>query len=747
MIADLRLAIPAAAAWVVVAVVIGMPEVAVPALVLLWAAAGLATVIALRWRALGIVALACAAAALCCTTLAIQVPARQPHGLDGAQVSVTAQATQTAYPGSRSFAATIVDIEGRTVAIPVLVFGESPENRMAIGSTLTLAGSLAATEPGDDVAFLLFPDAAPVVTAPPPWYLGWADALRVNFAAASARLPGDGGDLLAGLAIGDTSAVSDELDAAMKVTSLSHLTAVSGANCAIVIGLIMAAGAAIGMPRAARIAASTAVLVAFVTLVTPEPSVLRAALMATLVLVALWRGRPVRGVPVLALATLTLLVMDPWLARNYGFVLSVLATGGLLMLAGPLARRLERWLPRWLAVVIAVPLAAQLACQPVIILLNASLPTYGVVANLLSGPLAPVATVVGLAACVLLVLVPPLGQLLCQLAWLPSAGIAGVAQFFAALPFAQLPWVPGWWGVVALTAVSALLVLSLHRRWAVGAVVVVLVAYGGLVGGARIAVELTRPAHWQVAMCDVGQGDAAVVRSGGVIALIDTGPEPARLTACLTQLGIDRIDLLVLTHFDLDHVGGAPAVIGRVDRAFVGPSGGADNDRLVADLVAGGAQVEQVSRGPTGLLGELRWQVLWPPVRMAGIEPGNPASVTVAFEPVGECADGCLSSIFLGDLGEEVQDRLLDSGPLPRVDVVKVAHHGSSDQSEALYSRLGAVVGLIGVGADNGYGHPTDRLLDILARSGIAPLRTDQDGLILLAPGTTAGTVTVWTSR
>jgi len=469
--------------------------------------------------------------------------------------------------------------------------------------------------------------------------------------------------------------------------------------------------------------------------------------MATLVLVALWRGRPVRGVPVLALATLTLLVMDPWLARNYGFVLSVLATGGLLMLAGPLARRLERWLPRWLAVVIAVPLAAQLACQPVIILLNASLPTYGVVANLLSGPLAPVATVVGLAACVLLVLVPPLGQLLCQLAWLPSAGIAGVAQFFAALPFAQLPWVPGWWGVVALTAVSALLVLSLHRRWAVGAVVVVLVAYGGLVGGARITVELTRPAHWQVAMCDVGQGDAAVVRSGGVIALIDTGPEPARLTACLTQLGIDRIDLLVLTHFDLDHVGGAPAVIGRVDRAFVGPSGGADNDRLVADLVAGGAQVEQVSRGPTGLLGELRWQVLWPPVRMAGIEPGNPASVTVAFEPVGECADGCLSSIFLGDLGEAVQDRLLDSGPLPRVDVVKVAHHGSSDQSEALYSRLGAVVGLIGVGADNGYGHPTDRLLDILARSGIAPLRTDQDGLILLAPGTTAGTVTVWTSR
>ena len=125
----------------------------------------------------------------------------------------------------------------------------------------------------------------------------------------------------------------------------------------------------------------------------------------------------------LALATIVLLAFDPWLARSYGFVLSVLATAGLLLLAGPLARVLERWLPRWLAIVIAVPFAAQLACQPVIILLSATLPTYGVVANVLAAPAAPIATVVGLAACVLLVLIPPLGALLCQLAWLPSAWI------------------------------------------------------------------------------------------------------------------------------------------------------------------------------------------------------------------------------------------------------------------------------------------------------------------------------------
>src|SRR5690606_39249834 len=135
--------------------------------------------------------------------------------------------------------------------------------------------------------------------------------------------------------------------------------------------------------------------VGFVVLVTPEPSVQRAAVMALAVLVASGSGRPVRGIPVLCLAVLGLLVVDPWLARSFGFVLSVLATGGLLVLAGPLAAAMARWMPRWLAVVIAVPAAAQVACQPVIVLLDAALPTYGVVANILAAPAAPIATVVG----------------------------------------------------------------------------------------------------------------------------------------------------------------------------------------------------------------------------------------------------------------------------------------------------------------------------------------------------------------
>jgi competence protein ComEC len=121
--------------------------------------------------------------------------------------------------------------------------------------------------------------------------------------------------------------------------------------------------------------------------------------------------------------------------------------------------------------------------------------------------------------------------------------------------------------------------------------------------------------------------------------------------------------------------------------------------------------------------------------------------VVIATEGVGACATGCLSGVFLGDLGEESQRRLLGLGGLSRVDVVKVAHHGSADQSADLYERLAATAGVIGVGVDNGYGHPTASALAILESAHTAALRTDERGLILLAPGSAAGSVVVWSQR
>ncbi|MET4581652.1 competence protein ComEC [Conyzicola nivalis] len=787
---DLRLVLPAVVAWVAGGTLTAIPGAAPVITVAVWAVAvvlvGLA--VALN-RAFVVVAAVCAVAAgIVCASVAARAPARQPEVLldaarDGRHVMLTVttaeslgveqQAVDSA-PGARQppYSATAVSVRvgERVVAVstPVLVFGARPDARTGIGATLEFGATLEAAAPEDDAAFLVFAAADARTIRGPPWALDWANGLRASFSAASTALPGDGGRLLPGLAIGDTAAVGPQLDAAMKSTSLSHLTAVSGANCAVVIALIMLLGAAAGVPRGVRIVASVLVLVGFVVLVTPQSSVVRAAVMAAIVLFATLAGRPVRGLPVLALAAIALLAVDPWLSRDYGFALSVLATGGLLLLSGPLTRLLARAMPFGVAAVVAVPLAAQLACQPVLVLLDPSLPLYGVVANALAEPAAPLATVIGLLGCLALPAAPWLGETLVAVAWLPASWIAAVATFFASLPAASLPWPEGLLGLLLLAIVTALGLVAVLgggtqggdvrgggvgrvsrriRLVAAAVALTLLAAFAGATAGAGVAQHLARPADWQIAACDIGQGDAVLVRSGGEIALVDTGPDPELLTRCLDDLGIGRIDLLVLSHFDLDHVGGADAVLGRVDRAVVGPSGGASDDRLVADLVRSGAVVDQVSRGDTGLLGELRYSVLWPRARLGSVEPGNDASVVLAFEPVAECASGCLSSLFLGDLGERSQALMLAAGPISAVDVVKVSHHGSADQSERVYERADATVGVIGVGIDNDYGHPTDRLLDLLDAQGTAVARTDLQGLVLLSPGGTAGEVRVWTQR
>jgi competence protein ComEC len=310
---------------------------------------------------------------------------------------------------------------------------------------------------------------------------------------------------------------------------------------------------------------------------------------------------------------------------------------------------------------------------------------------------------------------------------------------------------------VALIVATVLLLVVLLARVSgrtrgilAGVLVLAIVVPLAATGLANVVGRLGRPADWQIADCDIGQGDAMLVRSAGKVALMDTGPSAPLLTRCLDELGISRINLLVLSHYDLDHVAGTPAVDSMTDRALVGPSTGKPRDvAIIQGLLDGGTKVDRVSEGLTGRLGDLRWSVLWPPSPLPdGILPGNEACVTILFEPVGRCENGCLSSMFVGDLDEKAQDLMLAANPaLPRLDVIEVSHHGSADQSPAMYQRVAASVGLIGVGLHNRYGHPTQHLLDILGSVGTLPARTDTEGLVLLKPGATPGTVSVWSEH
>ena len=786
---DARLALPAFAGWLTALVLVGTPAAAVP--VALGALAFVVLAVgALRGggragrgrRVLAASIPSGIAIAVMAAAIALAAPARTPPVLaeslaDGGTVAVVLELEQSVVPptvaapgpggwGGVSADALIVAVEtgavetgaGRLVAVrvPVRMLGLEIDDRVPLGTRFAGRVRLIPLEAGDDRVALVRPVTELAVIAAAPPLMGGADALRAGFLALMAPFSGDGAALLPGLAIGDTTAVGDDLDAAMKASALSHLTAVSGANCAIVVGLVLGLGALARWPRPVRIGAALAALGGFVVLVTPEPSVVRAAVMAAVVLLALVSGRPARGLPVLGVAVLAILVLDPWIAREYGFALSVLATAALLVLAGPLAAVLGRVLPAPLALAIAVPLAAQLACQPVLILLNPEVPLGGVMANVLAAPAAPVATIVGMIACLLAPVIPPLAMLVAGIAWLPAAWIAGVARVCAGLPGASLPWPDGVAGSVLLGALTVAGLFAagvparvgsilVRRRLAIATATTLVIVLGATAGTAALR-TLGRPGDWVIAQCDIGQGDAVLVRSAGEVALIDTGADPALLIACLESLGIERLDLLVLTHFDLDHAGGTPAVVGRVDRVLVGPTEGARDVQLVDALAAGGADVDTVSQGSQGQVGEHRWRVLWPPAHR-GVEPGNDASIVLDVRGAPGCA-ACLRLLALGDLGADAQRMLVATQPLPPVDVVKVSHHGSPDQHEALYTELSAPVALIGVGAGNTYGHPAPDLLAVLASTGTTVLRSDTHGLVLLAPARDAtAALRLWADR
>ncbi|MGH3691788.1 MAG: ComEC/Rec2 family competence protein [Microbacterium sp.] len=769
---DLRLVPLAVAVWSVALLCVMVPAV------VWWCAAGclvaaVGMLVGLHRRrrqrggillasgALAVVVLAASAGTA--LSVGFALPARdRAKAWDGRIVEVEAEVTSSASLGRDGRVwvealATRIGPPGRPVvaAAPVRI-GTDPAEGFDLGARIRVVGEASATDAGERSALVVFASEAEVI-APASGVFGAAASLKRSFVERSLRLPEPGAGLLPGLAVGDTRAVTPALNDDMRASGLSHLTAVSGANCAIVVGAIFWVTALCGGARWLRVALSLTGLAGFVVLVTPEPSVIRAAVMAAVGMLTVLMGRPSAGAGMLSLCAVGILLADPWLAATPGFALSVAASGALILLAPPLARGLGRAMPPPVALAIAVPLAAQVVCGPIIALFAEQQSLIGIAANLIAAPAAPVATVIGLIAC-LAMPVPGLADLLVAGAWLPTAWIATTAMTTAALPAAQI-LLPSGIGSAALVAlVSGAIVIVLIPRpsaprgpaavraivWmqrGAAAILVVVVSLAGsraLLDGPLAAA--TSPEGWSIAACDVGQGDAVLVRSATQVALIDAGPDPELLSACLRSLGVDRIDLLVLTHFDLDHVGGVPAVEGRVASVLHGPVAEESDRRLLEDLADAGAGVSEGSAGQRGVLGDAAWRVLWPLRGSAAFPAGNDASVVMEFD-----GGGVPRSIYLGDLSAASQRMLLRTAELGRYGVVKVAHHGSADQDPGLYEAIRARVALFSVGAENDYGHPRAETLELVAASGAHTLRTDEQGRILL--GVRDGELEVWTER
>lgn len=613
---------------------------------------------------------------------------------------------------------------------------------LANGVTVSIDAKFEAAGRNSRDAFLVKPISEIQIVSRPPETQGILNDLRTNYVKNLTGVTPDAKTLVAGLAIGEISDLSKELEEQMRIVSLTHLVAVSGSNCAIVIGMVYLIAVALRFGRTGRTVISLAGLGLYVLLIGPDPSVLRAGVMAASVIVMVALGRRTWALNALAIATIILLISDPWLAVEFGFGLSVLATAGILLLAPAMAERFSKRMPIPLALGLSVTLAAQLFCLPLLMQLQPGLPTYSVVANLLAGPMVAPVTVLGMIAVLLTPIAPPLVGIVSWIASLGTWVIEAVAIFFSGLPVAYFPWATGW----PATILSALLIFAIAawlrgstvmmQQLGVGALVVVVVGTFSIPAASEILPKSWPLKNWTVVACDVGQGDALVIQSLGRTAVIDVGSDDVMINDCLSELRIRQVDLLVLTHFDFDHVGGIKGAISSrsVSTAIVS---GFPDDRPATkeslDLLAK-QEVRVITAEPkiTGQLGEFSWRILAPSKTASEAKDSNDASVVMLF------SGPDFDLLLLGDLGESGQQRISSSanqilGSSAKPLILKVSHHGSNDQSAALHESLRPELALISVGEGNGYGHPGRELLDLLARSGSQVLRTDSYGSIAIA--------------
>lgn len=573
------------------------------------------------------------------------------------------------------------------------------------GQKIVIAAKILKTEERRVAALVI--TTSPIRRVAPP--SRWATALAsIRTGLREASGGGDAGALIPGMVIGDTAKQSADFKNDMRRAGLTHLVAVSGANFAIVSAFVLWCMQFLFRRIPARLLMTAIALAAFIALVRPSPSVLRAAAMAAVALIAASRKVPGDSLPALGFAMAAVVAIDPWQARDPGFALSVLATAGLLVLAPRITTYLQRWMPEKVASVLAIPLSALALCLPIIVALSGYISPISIVANIIAAPFVAPITIIGFIAALISPLSPPIAHLLLLLVRPFALVITSIARWAAHFPVLTIRT-----GLIGFLAVLAAILLFIAFRKK--AVIALLALSLALVWWGRFPAG-----KWDLFICDVGQGDGYVLNLDNNRAIvIDVGPDPSAMDQCLRRLHITTIALLILTHPHADHIGGLS---------------GAEKGRKVEAEWFG-----NIAAGTIAHIGKYSIEVLWP--EKVGAMDENPNNVSIAA--VIKSRD--FSLFAAGDIEPPVQKQL--RGRVGRVDIYKVAHHGSRYQDLTLMRELAPSLALISVGAGNSYGHPADSTIAALEHLHAKVLRTDRDGAIAVAANNHQLTISTQNSK
>jgi len=588
------------------------------------------------------------------------------------------------------------------------------------GQSFSSTARIVDSKEGRVGALVLIDDDVKVITQASSWAKSLA-AIRYGLRNLSGD--GDAGALIPGMVLGDTAKQSVEFKNAMKRSGLMHLVAVSGANFAIVSSFVLWCMQFIFRRMKLRLSATAIALLCFIALVRPSPSVLRAAAMAAVLLIAQGTNRGRDSLPALGFAIGAVVVGDPWQARDAGFALSVMATAGLLLFAPVVVEKLSRYMPEKLAQALAPPTAAIVFCSPVLVSLSGYLSPISIIANLLAAPAVGPITILGFIAALLSPIAPALSSIIIWCIRFPAGFIAAVARGSAQFPVFTLRTGSIGFLIVALFTLTLWLFKKYMKAISICTLVLIV---------ALTWMQRWPAGDWQVANCDIGQGDSMVLNLGNHRAiLIDTGPDPALEDRCLKALGIDEISLLILSHFHADHVGGISGALKNRTVSTVWISSNAEpilESAHVFSLLKS-AHIFLPQRGFVAQVGEYTMRVLWPAsgTHIFASMPGEGSAINNSSIAV-LIASSELTLFAAGDLEPPAQHELI--GDITPVDIYKVCHHGSRYQDSELMRTLHPQIAVISVGAKNMYGHPATQTIDALARLGARIVRTDISGSI-----------------
>ncbi|WP_225727058.1 MULTISPECIES: ComEC/Rec2 family competence protein [unclassified Nocardia] len=605
----------------------------------------------------------------------------------------------------------------------------------------------------------------------PPWWQRVAGYVRAELSAAAAgALDPDAAGLLPAVVVGDTSRLPEHVTEDFEIAGLEHIYVVSGANFSILLSAVLCVVRMLTLGPRAQAAVATLTLLLFVVIARPDPSVLRAAGMGAVTLLAMVTGRRKQALPALCAAIIGLLALAPELAMRAGFALSALATAGLILLAPSWSDwlRARGWW-RGPAESVAVAVAAFVVTTPLLIALSGKLSTVSILANILVEPVIGPITVLGVLAAVLSVVWPPLAEavLLCArplLWWLLS-----VAERLAAVPGAELAIPGGTSGGILACLLLVVAVLALRSRRVRRLAAVIAICLAAVLVPVRVWHPGWPPPGWVLAACDVGQGDGlALSLGGGAAIVVDVGPQPRLIRSCLDRLRITTIPLLLLSHPHADHIGGLAGALrgrtvaaiavaeGEVAASHSPPANGtaaqhhssktsferepvADIAEVVAAARAADIPLLELQSGAELNFGPVELTILAPissGAAQSSVDNANDRSIVFAAKtPAGRI-------LFTGDIEVEAQRALVNSGAPVQADILKVPHHGSRTTATEFLDAVHPRLAVVSVGADNTFGHPNPAILAHLSALGATVVRTDHQGdVLILGSGPTLRTV------